>query len=119
MTWVNQDGKSNLVAMNSHRISFGDKVRILFTNATEVAGVAGQTGIVHGETTPSVTSVEVIGNASKDHAIGVMIEGRDDAIWFNEDLLEFVDHQSGTTSDIAGCRFVRDDRGEWREVKSN
>ena len=33
MTWVNQDGESNLVAMNSHRISFGDKVRILFTNA--------------------------------------------------------------------------------------
>jgi hypothetical protein len=105
--------------MSSHRIRFGDKVRILFTNATEAAGVAGQTGIVHGETTPSVTGVEVIGNASEDYAIAVMIDGRDEALWFTKDLFEFVDHQAGTTIGIAGRRFVRDERGEWREVEPN
>ena len=103
--------------MKSHRISFGDKVRILFTKDTELAGVAGRTAIVHGETTPSVTGVEVIGNAAEDHAIGVMIDGRNEALWFTENLLEFIDHQSGTTIGIAGRSFIRDERGEWREVK--
>ncbi len=55
--------------MNASRISFGEKVRIRCEQATESKGVAGQTGIVHGETTPSVNGVEVIGHATEDYAI--------------------------------------------------
>ena|ERR1700758_4501659 len=103
--------------MNAPRISFGDKVRIRREKATESKGVAGQTGIVHGQTTPSVTRVEVIGDASEDYAIAVMVEGHSEALWFAENLLEVVDHQPGTTMSIAGRTLIRDERGEWKEAK--
>jgi hypothetical protein len=103
--------------MNSSRISFGDKVRIRSEKATESKGVAGKTGIVHGQTTPSVTRVEVIGPATEDYAIAVMVEGHGESLWFAENLLEFVDHQPGTTIGVAGRRLIRDERGEWHEPK--
>lgn len=103
--------------MNSPRISFGDKFRIRSEKATESKAVAGKTGIVHGQTTPSVTGVEVIGFATEDYAIAVMVEGHYEALWFAESLLEFVDHQPGTTIDVAGRRLIRDERGEWHEPK--
>ena len=101
--------------MNSP-ISFGDKVSIRRAKATEGKGVAGQTGIVYGQTTPSVTRVEVIGDVSADYAIAVMLEGRSEALWFAENLLEFVDHQPGTTINIAGRALIRDEHGEWKEA---
>jgi hypothetical protein len=105
--------------MNASHISFGDKVRIRRDKATESKGIAGQTGIVHGETTPSVTGVEVIGSASEDYAIAVMVEGHSQALWFAANLLEFVDHQPGTTMKIAGRTLIRDEHGEWKEAQPN
>jgi len=104
--------------MNSARITFGDKVRIRSSNVTEALGIAGQTGIVYGSTTPTITGVRVIGNPPEDYAISVTLDGRNDQLWFAEDLLEFVDHQTDTTVAIAGRRLIRDEKGEWREVKS-
>jgi hypothetical protein len=46
-----------------------------------------------------------------------MIEGKSNAMWFAEDLLEFLDHQPGTTVEIGNRRLIRDERGEWHEVK--
>ncbi|MGB8011823.1 MAG: hypothetical protein WCF68_09440 [Terriglobales bacterium] len=103
--------------MNSSRISFGDKVRIRSEKATESKGVAGKTGIVYGQTTPSVTGVEVIGAATEDYAIAVMVEGHSESLWFAENLLEFVDHQPGTTIGVAGRHLIRDEHGEWYERK--
>ena len=103
--------------MNAPQITFGDKVRIRSTIATKALGLAGQMGIVHGHTTPSVTGVEVIGEGQEDYAIGVMIEGRSEALWFVKDLLEFVDHQPGTTINIGERRLTRNAQGEWLEVK--
>jgi hypothetical protein len=40
-------------------------------------------------------------------------------LWFAEELLEFVDHAAGTTVEIAERKLIRDERGEWREVKPN
>jgi hypothetical protein len=80
--------------MNAPRITFGDKVRIRCTDATEALGVAGQIGIVYGGTTPSVTGIEVIGNPPEDYAVAVQIEGRTQPLWFAEDVLEFADHQT-------------------------
>jgi hypothetical protein len=61
---------------------------------------------------PSVTGVSVVGNAIKDHAISVTLDGRNDQLWLADDLLEFVDHQTGTTVSIAGHRLIRDENGE-------
>jgi hypothetical protein len=101
--------------MSTSRICFGDKVRIRSATATDAIGVAGQTGIVYGHTAPSVTGVEVIGDAPDDYAIAVMIEGQEESLWFAETLLELVDHQPGTTVEIAGRRLIRDERGEWHD----
>ena len=95
---------------------FGDNVRIRATPLTEQLSLAGLVGNVHGETTPSVTGVKVIGEVTNDYALAVMIEGQDEALWFAPDLVEFVDHAPGTTMEIGGRRFIRDASGQWREA---
>ena len=57
-----------------NRISFGDNVRVRDVPATQAMDLAGLTGNVHGETTPSLTKVEVIGDLKEDYAINVFIE---------------------------------------------
>lgn len=51
--------------------TFGDKVRVLTSQATVTAGIAGLEGQVWGLTTPSNTEVEVIGELQPDFAINV------------------------------------------------
>ncbi|HJT79237.1 MAG TPA: hypothetical protein VJ739_18720 [Gemmataceae bacterium] len=94
-------------------ISFGDNVRVVSTPLTVSLGLAGLTGQVYGETTPSVTGVEVIGGAAVDYAINVRLVGRDDSLWFAPELLEFVDHAPGTEVVIGTKRLVRTASGEW------
>jgi hypothetical protein len=96
-------------------ISFGDNVRVASTPLTSSLGLAGQTGAVYGETTPSVTGVEVIGGAAADYAINVQLDGPDQSLWFASDLLEFVDHAPGTEIVIGNKRMVRSASGEWVE----
>ena len=103
--------------MNLPRIAFGDKVRVLAAASTESKGVAGQIGFVYGFTTPSQTGVEVVGDSTDDYAIAVMIESKDNALWFAPNLLEFLDHQPGTTMEIGSRRLIRDADGQWHEVK--
>ena len=87
------------------------------TAATVNQGVAGQIGIVYGLTTPSQTGVEVIGNSTDDYAIAVTIEGSSSAIWLPENFLEPVDRQLGTTVQIGSRRLIRDEQGQWHDVK--
>lgn len=103
--------------MTNNRISFGDNVRVRDTEATQAAGVAGLTGQVYGETTPSVTGVDVIGNVVRDYAINVHIEERGEALWFALDQLEFVDHGAGTVITLKGIdkKWTRTESGEWEE----
>ena len=105
--------------MTNPTIAFGDKVRVRTTPHTEGLGVAGQTGIVYGVTKPSVTGVNVVGDSHDDEAICVRIESRNQEFWFAPALLEFVDHQAGTTMGIGNRRFIRAEDGEWREVRPN
>ena len=100
-------------------ISFGDRVRIRVTEATESLGIAGQMGIVNGRTTPSVSGVEVIGNGSKDFALAVTLEVQTKQLWFAEEVLEFLDHGAGTTVEIGGRTLIRDEHGSWRDLKPN
>ena len=103
--------------MTGNRISFGDNVRVRDTEATQKAGVAGLTGQVYGETTPSATGVDVIGDNARDYAINVHIEERGEALWFAPDQLEFVDHGAGTVLTLKGVdkKWTRTESGEWEE----
>ena len=103
--------------MTDQPISFGDNVRVRNTAATRAAGVAGLTGPVYGETTPSVTGVDVIGELTSDYAINVYFEDRDESLWFAPDQLEFVDHGPGSEITIEGVdkKWTRTESGEWEE----
>jgi hypothetical protein len=97
--------------------TFGDRVRILPSAETEGKGIAGLVGQVYGQTTPSVTGVEVIGELRTDYAINVFFDDRQESLWFARELVEFVDHAPGTvvTVEGAGKKWVRTESGEWRE----
>src|SRR5687767_413951 len=97
--------------------SFGDNVRIRPSVETESRGVAGLVGQVYGQTTPSVTGVEVIGEITSDYAINVYFEDRHESFWFALSLVEFVDHAPGTEVTLDGVpkKWVRTETGEWSE----
>lgn len=99
-------------------ISFGDNVRVRVVAATEAAGIAGLVGQVRGETTPSVTQVDVIGELEADFALNVHFEERGDSHWLAPDLLELVDHAPGTEIRLKGVpkRWVREADGSWQEL---
>jgi len=96
-------------------IGFGDTVRIRTTVETERLGLAGQTGMVYGWTTPSDTGVQVIGSIVSDRALAVKLEGQHDSLWFDPDLVEFVDHTPGTTVRVGNRTLTRNAGGEWIE----
>jgi hypothetical protein len=96
-------------------VSFGDSVRIRASPATTQLGLAGLTGVVYGFTTPSDTAVQVVGDASKDFAFGIKIDGMGDPLWFDPDLVEFVNHSPGMTAGIGKRSFTRGVDGEWIE----
>ena len=95
--------------------SFGDNVRVVETPLTTGLGLAGLVGQVYGETTPSVTRVEVVGEAGGDYAVAVQFDGKPESIWFAPQLLEFIDHAPGTEVVVGNKRIVRSASGEWVE----
>lgn len=98
---------------------FGDNVRIRDTELTRTLGLAGRSGSVYGETTPSASGVEVVGEAHDDFALNVMIEGRGEQLWIAPDLVEFVDHAPGLEVAIGDRRFVRAVSGDWEEARGD
>lgn len=93
--------------------SFGDHVRIRHLPQTEATGLAGLTGQVYGQTTPSVTSVNVIGEDNSDYAINVFFQDRNESFWFVASLVEFIDHAPGTQITVGAKEFIRSENGEW------
>jgi len=106
--------------MADQSISFGDHVRVRSTPLTEERGLAGLDGNVHGETTPSVTGVEVIGELESDYAINVFFDDLGEGYWFTPELLEFLDFAAGTTITINGVSkiWTRTTQGDWKEESS-
>jgi len=101
-------------------IAFGDTVRISTTETTAQLGIAGLLGLVYGSTTPSITGVQVIGHIANDRAFSVEVEGRNDPLWIDPHLLEFVDHTPGTTVVIGKKRYTRGEDGDWNnETKAD
>ena len=106
------------IALVTTEISFGDNVRIHRTADTECIGVAEMIGNVYGETTPSVTKVEVIGQLQSDYALNVYFDTLRVSHWFAPQLLEFVNHAPGTEIHVHGSSFksVRQRDGTWKDV---
>jgi hypothetical protein len=101
--------------VSESRVSFGDRVRIVRDPATEAAGFAGRLGVVYGWTTPSVTSVDVVGGPDAEAAYNVGFEDEGVDAWFAARLVELVDHSPGLEITIGNRRLVRDESGAWQE----
>jgi hypothetical protein len=99
-------------------ICYGDNVRIRRTPETERLGIADAIGNVYGETTPSESQVEVIGEPRSDHAFHVYFDSLQKSYWLTPGMLEFVDHAPGTEVHVHGTSFksVRQRDGSWKEV---
>jgi len=88
----------------------------LITTRKRKALLATQ-GLLQGFTLPSQTGVEVVGDSTEDYAIAFMIKGRNSTMWFAANLLEFLNHQPGTTVEIGSKRLIRDETGGSHEAK--
>jgi hypothetical protein len=99
-------------------IDMFDNVRVRQTPEAVRRGLAGLVGQVFGDTTPSVTDVEVIGDRNVDKAYNVSIEGQSADLWFAPEQIELIDHARGTDLRIGNTRLVREADGTWREVQS-
>ena len=106
---------------NQTPIVFADNVRIRTTDLTSDLKLAGLVGHVYGQTTPSETNVEVVGEVKTDYAVNVYFDELKQAFWFAEDLLEFVDHGPGLEMTLEGIpkKWTRTASGEWavREIE--
>ncbi|MEM9652313.1 MAG: hypothetical protein AAGA65_09475 [Actinomycetota bacterium] len=98
-------------------ISFGDNVMVRATDATEAVGLALLRGQVFGQTVPSASGVDVVGDSGADYAINVHFEQLDRSVWFAPDCLELVNHGAGTTIAIDGVdkQWTRTEDGGWLE----
>jgi hypothetical protein len=99
-------------------ICFGDNVRIRRSLETERLGIAETIGNVYGETPPSVTNVEVIGQPRSDYAFNVYFDSLQKSYWLVPEMLEFVEHAPGTEVHVHGAPFksVRQRDGTWKDV---
>jgi hypothetical protein len=96
-------------------VSFGDNVRVVESPLTKELGISGLTGQVYGETTPSISGVEVIGDLQSDAAINVYFEELETDYWLSPNLVELIDHAPGTTFSNGDKEWVRTEDGEWKE----
>ena len=106
---------NRIVLRKKMEIAFGDNVRILSSPETEKIGLSGKTGQVYGETTPSSTSVTVIGELIDDYAINVSVDDAGGEYWFSPNLLEFINHGEGTEITIGNRGVVRNADGSWED----
>jgi hypothetical protein len=101
-------------------ISFGDNVSVVDAPPTRQSGHANLVGVCYGMTTPSVTDVEVIGDAVDDVALNVHFEN--DAVpdaWFAPQLVTLVDHAVGSHATVGDRSFVKTADGAWVPTQSN
>ena len=97
--------------------SFGNKVRIKGSPLTEEKGLAGKIGEVHGQTTPSMMDLEVIGTPKEDSAVNVYFDDLNTSYWFDADLLEMIDDGQGAVITLDGVnkKWNKGQNGQWIE----
>lgn len=96
----------------------GDNVRMRDTELTRALGIAGAAGSIYGETRPSTSGEEVLGECTDDFAVCVHIKSLKLEFWFAADLVEFVDHAPGLKIQIGSAHYIRDVDGRWQPFKS-
>lgn len=91
---------------------------MLSTERTRELGIAGLEEQVFGETRPSLSRVDVVGELSSDYAINVHFPERNESFRAPPEWLEFVSHGVGAEITFEGVpgRFVRQSDGEWKRV---
>lgn len=95
--WHDDGGCGNyILECKLEDITFGGIVKVRSSPETDAIGISGKIGQIYGETTPSLTGVDVIGGINEDYALHVSIEGNDETYWLSPDLLEFVHYVEGT-----------------------
>ena len=96
---------------------FGNKVRIKSTPETEEKGLAGKTGEILGETTPSMMDFKIVGSPKEDYAVNVNIEELNKSFWFDADLIEHLDDGQGTEITLLGIekKWTKLEDGKWSE----
>src|ERR671914_1579754 len=100
------------------RPSFGDRVRIRHTPATEGAQLAGLEGVIYGETVPSTSGVAVISPVPDDFALNVHVESHNASYWLAPEQIELLEHNAGLEMRLDGVpkRWVRRADGGWDEL---
>ena len=94
-------------------IRFGDRVQVRDTAPARALGIVGLVGLVLGETTPSVSGVEVVGSPGGDFALNVELDDGAGSFWFAADMVELLDHAPGTEIQVGDVRLVRQPDGQW------
>ena len=96
---------------------FGNKVKIKSSPETIEKGLAGKTGVVYGETTPSMMDFDIIGTPNEDYALNVHFEDLNEGYWFDPELIEHLDNGEGTVITLEGVdkKWTKGSGGEWME----
>lgn len=96
--------------------SLGDQVKIKESFETDKLKLSNKTGEIYGETTPSITEVDVIGDLISDYAINVYFEDLQDSFWFAPELLEILelDDDYEVEMSIGNTTWVKTKKG-WSE----
>lgn len=94
-------------------VRFGDRVQVRDTAPARALGIVGLVGLVLGETSPSVSGVEVVGSPGGDFALNVELEDGAGSFWFAADMVELLDHAPGTEIQAGDVRLVRQPDGQW------
>ena len=98
------------------KITFGDNIRIIASKETDALGLTGKEGQVYGGTTPSVTSVVVVGVVEEDYALLISFDDLDQEVWIAPHLVDFIDHGAGAKLVIGNVKAVRRADGSWKEL---
>ncbi|MDF3128850.1 hypothetical protein P0Y35_06555 [Kiritimatiellaeota bacterium B1221] len=93
-------------------------MKVLSEKLTKNLGIADLRGNIHGETTPSVSKIEILGELTNDFALFVQPEDETiDGFWIVPELLEFIDHAPGFEMTVGNIRAVRQADGSWAETR--
>jgi hypothetical protein len=78
----------------------------------------GLTGIVFGQTIPSMSGVDdiIVGDSTADSAINVYFDDLKKGYWFSEDLVLFVDHNVGAVASVGQTKMEKQSDGSWKNI---
>jgi len=94
-------------------MTMGDRVCIRENDDPIAHVLSGRCGIVYGDTTPSISAVDVIGRTNFDYAVNVCLDGDSASSWYALELIEFIERGDGTTIKVGEHTYTRRADGGW------